>query len=122
MRLVLLSTMLFLGLVGSGCSSQVKIEDKPLYWPVTDGTATRSWTVSETVDRLTAAEWSSVMALGVVAMSFDTYAWFRATIEKLCSEHKGFCGADTKKQMAGFFSRVERAKARSRDKFLGGIK
>lgn len=114
MERVLALMTLCLVLAASGCSSHVELKDLPLYWPAPGGGATRSWTISESTDQLPESEWKRVVEQGIVAMSYESYGWFRETIEKLCSENRTLCRQETKKKMQSFFSRMDRARHTSR--------
>lgn len=59
------------------------------------------------------ADWDEV-SRSVVCESYDDFAWLRATIEKLCSDHPGMCQAEVKQRIARFNARASAVEARLR--------
>lgn len=79
-----------------------------------DGAAI-SHSMTDETSRLTKTEWDAISHT-MVAMSYDDFGWIRATIEKLCSDHKGVCKDETQKKIAEFSKRTRLAAMRARRK------
>ncbi len=85
----------------------------PIHWDAGPDGAVVTRLLSEEIADIPKAEWDQ-KRFGYACLSQDDFAWLKATIEKACSEARGLCTPEQKKVMTGFFSRVERARARRR--------
>lgn len=101
----------FVLLANSSCSN-IPIKDVTLYWPVGPDGAVVTHTLSDTTAKLTKPEWDAISNT-TVAMLYEDFGWIRATIEKLCSEHKGMCKPEVVKE---FGSRTRLAAIRAKRK------
>lgn len=80
--------LLLLSSVVSGCSgTKAVLKNEPLYWPMEDGTAGKTYIFDERTELLTAEQYDAVKP-NTVGMGWETWKWIRLAIEKLCAELK----------------------------------
>jgi len=109
LRILFLLTVL---LANSACSN-IPIKDVTLYWPMGPDGAAVTHTLSDGTSQMTKAEWDA-FSDKTVAMLYEDFGWFRGTLEKLCSEHKGMCKPEMQAKLTAFVEKTKRDAKRTK--------
>ncbi len=99
-------------MVNSACN-KIEIRNIPLYWPAGVDGAVITHTVSDDEGKLSKPEWDAFSA-GTVCLTYDDFGWLRGTVEKLCSDHKGFCQPEVQAKLQSFHSKTSAVESRLR--------